>query len=503
MDSMSSPTPATPPAAIAHPSAKNLFTAIAWTAAAKWIAQVVSWASTLIVLRLLKPDDFGLVGMAGTYLGLVMLLSEFGIGAAVVALRDIDAAQTRQLHTLAVMLGCVGTLLSLAVAVPISRFFKTPEVAVLIAVMSCGFAITAFRSVPFSLLQKDMQFRTLSWMEALQSLVQATACVALAWFGAGYWSLVLSGLAGSITATILPFVWRPISLAWPNFRAIAESMGFSWRVLVSRLSWYCFSNADFVVAGRVLGRTELGIYTVAWTIANMPGEKIASMVTRVTPAFFSAVQSDKAALRRYLTMLTETLSIAMFPIVTGLALVTPDFVRVAMGEKWLVAVFPIQLLAVYTFVRSIVSLLPQINHVVGLARFGMWHSLASLAVLPASFFFFSRWGVPGIAFVWVTIYPLLLIPLFIRTLRAIDMPVAEYLRVITPALLASAIMTIVLFGVRASLPADANAIVRLTMQVATGAAVYGLALWMFFPQRVLRYVEFTRRFVWKRQPAQA
>ena len=432
-----------------HLSGRRLVGAVAWTAGGKWIAQVFSWASTLAVVRLLSPSDFGLMGMATAYLGLVTLLTEFGIGAAIIVLRDLTDEQIAQLNTTAILLGAAGMLASIGLAIPISNFYHAPELTAIIAVMSVIFLITSFRSVPYCLLQRDLRFRTLSWVDASQALVQAAVSVSLAAMGAHYWSLVVSALAGSVIAAVLPIKVRPVAFARPVFNAIRESILFSRRILVSRLSWYMYTNADFVVAGRVLGTTALGAYTVAWNIANLPGEKIVSVVLRVTPTFFSAVQNDKAALRKYLVTLTEAMSVVMFPAVCGFAIICPQFVALAFGSRWTAAIIPMQVLAVYAFLRSIVALLPQIMNVVGEVRFGMWCSLVNLVLLPPSFYIGSRWGVNGIAAVWAVVYPLSTVPQYWRTLRSIDMPFREYLNALKPAFVSTAIMMLVIHSVEA------------------------------------------------------
>ena len=118
-------------------------------------------------------------------------------------------------------------------------------------------------------------------------------------------------------------------------------MRFSGDVLGSRVAWYAYSNSDFLVAGRMLGQAPLGAYTLAWTIASTPVEKITNMITRVTPAFFSAVQDDKPHLRRYLLGITDGLSLLTFPASLGMALVADQFVLVVLGAKWAPAIIPL------------------------------------------------------------------------------------------------------------------------------------------------------------------
>src|SRR2546425_8629430 len=110
-------------------------------------------------------------------------------------------------------------------------------------------------------------------------------------------------------------------------------MTFSRHIIVGRLAWYVYSNADFLVAGRILGKVALGLYEVGWNLANVPIEKITSLVGQVTPAVFSAVQRDHAALRRYLLRVTEGLALITFPASLGLALVAPDFVLLTLGRS--------------------------------------------------------------------------------------------------------------------------------------------------------------------------
>src|SRR5436190_24178728 len=106
---------------------RALLHGVAWTAAAKWAAQVLSWASWLIVARLLSPEDYGLVGMATIYFGLITLLSEFGLGTAVLVVRELSVGQINQLNGMAVLLGLAGVLGSCAAAIPLGHSFRAPH----------------------------------------------------------------------------------------------------------------------------------------------------------------------------------------------------------------------------------------------------------------------------------------------------------------------------------------------------------------------------------------
>src|SRR5260370_41786796 len=105
----------------------TLVRGLAWTVGVKWAAQLIAWASTLIVARLLTPDDYGLVGMATVLLGLANLISEFGVGTTVITLRDLSEHEIAQLNGFAILLGQAAFVLSCLAAVPLGIFFKSPR----------------------------------------------------------------------------------------------------------------------------------------------------------------------------------------------------------------------------------------------------------------------------------------------------------------------------------------------------------------------------------------
>ena len=466
---------------------RSLLGGIAWTAGAKWAGQAISWAVTLIVARILTPADFGIVGMATVYLGLVTLVAEFGLGTAVVTLRDLSSVQLKQINTLSVAFGLAGALLSCALAAPLGRFFHSPRLPLVIIVMSSAFIMMAFQSIPYSLLTRDLRFKLLAGINTAMVLAQAATALVLALLGWGYWALVIGSLVGTAVLSVLPIVRAPQGFARPRAADLGRVMRFSRHVIVTRAAWYGYSNADFVVAGRVLGEAPLGVYTLAWNLASVPLEKITAMLTTVTPSFFSAVQTQHAELRRYLLRMSEGLALVTFPATLGLALVAPDFVQLLLGARWMGAVAPLELLAIYASIRSVVTLLPQVLIAVGETRFMMWVTLLMLLALPPVFWLGSRWGAVGIAAGWVLVYPVLTLPLLFRTLRAIHMRLGEYLRGLWPAASASAVMCVAVLLLKWACPPVWPAYVRLGLEVGTGAAVYVAVLMGAHRERALTY----------------
>ena len=470
----------------------SLVRGLAWTGAVKWCSQLLSWLSTIVVARLLMPEDYGLVTMAGVLLGMISLFNEFGLGAAVVALRNITEDQITRIHGLASLFGAVGFLVSCLVAIPAGQFFGAPEVARIMMVKGVARALVSMRSLPTAVLEKDLRFKFLAFLEGGQSIVATLTTLGLAWWGAGYWALVGGGLAGSAAATAVLTVYRPLRRTWPTVQALREVIRFSSHVLVSRVAGYAAVTSDLLIAGRMLGEAVVGIYSFANTLANIPMEKVTALASRVMPAFYSSVQTDPSALRRYLLLLTEGLSLITFPVGIGVSFVAEDGVGMLLGAKWLDAVAPLKILACWAVFRSVFTLTTPILYVTGGSRLAMYNSLLCAMLYPLGFLLGSRWGAVGLAFAWIVVQPPSWVPIYYHVLRAIGLPFWTYLGALRPAFVGTASMAGGIFLFMHVIPPDTLPSVRLVGEVVCGAVIYSSVVMLFYRDRLMQFVALIR-----------
>jgi PST family polysaccharide transporter len=472
---------------------QSLIKGMFWTGLVKWSSQVVSWVTTIFVARMLRPEDYGVVGMAGTFIGLVGLLNEFGVGITIVSLRDLNDRIVAQLNSLSVVLGAAGFLLSCAAAIPLAQFYETPEVGWVVVAMAVGFLFTGFRTVPSALLQKELRFRVLALIDGLQVFVQASFMVIVAMLGFGYWTLVIGGLVGTLCATIATIAVRTHSFATPSIAPLREAMTFSWHIVISRLSWCIQANADSVITGKVLGQAALGAYGMALSLAMVPVEKVAAVVSQVTTSLFAAVQKDGVALRRYFLSLTEGFSLLIFPATVGIALVAEEFVLLVLGDKWAAVVPPLEVLAFYAAFRAIQTLPPQVLFVTGGSRLGMWNALGVAVVLPLSFYLLSGWGTRGIAVSWLIVHPLAATQTNWFVFKKLGITVAEYLIALRPAFIGTLCMLVSVEFIKHVMPQNWSLGWRFSAEVVTGAGVYAVTALSIHGERVRSFVHLIRR----------
>jgi PST family polysaccharide transporter len=474
---------------------RAMLSSIAWTGAAKWTVQALSWISTIFVVRLLSPTDYGIVGMAATFLAILAPLCDFGIWTAIVQGTAVTRDQIERLNGFSLALGVACTGIAWAGSIPITAFYQDPTLRSVLPVMGLTFLFGSFKVVPTALIARDMGFRTLAALEALEALSLLVITLSLALGGFGYWALAIGPVASRAVGALLAIRARPTAFRIPYpFSRISGLVHFGALVAVSTLAWYAYSHADQVVVGRMMGEATLGAYTIGITLASLPIDKIAQLYQRVAASVIARVQDDRAAVARYLLGLTEGVSILSFPLTIGMALVADLFVPVVLGDQWQAAIVPLRLLAVAAALRSLDPLLAQVLFATGHASQNARSMTVAALSFPVLFFLSARWGLAGIATTWLIAHPAIVMTWQLRyTLRVAESRLIDYLKVLWPAVSSTAIMAAAVIGVRILLGDRASPPVAFAACIAMGVAAYLTAIATLHPHRLQVAWRFARQ----------
>jgi len=467
---------------------------LAWTAGAKWATQFLTWASILILARLLSPSDYGLGEMAGLYFNITNVLAEFGIGTAVLHMPELSRKALSQLHLFSCLL-CTALFALATLGTPlVASFFRSSDHLLFFMVGNTSLFITGFQAVPMGLLQRDMDYRRLSLAEAAAVTVQSVVMVITAWLGWGAWALMAGASAGKITSAVMVCSWKHVGFSWPRWQEIRAPLNLGRQLALGRLAWAAYTQADVVVIGRILGGEVLGIYRMAMNLASAPAEKISTLIMRTASPLFANVMNDRPLVRRYYLIMAEVLSLVVMPLMLGLAIVAPQAVPVVLGAKWLGAVAPLRWLAIFMILRTMGILSEQVLVSQLLTRFTMRMSILNLFVMPAAFVLTAKWlGTGGVASAWLILSPITLFPLLFVLLRKIELPWSQYLGALFPAMAGSAAMVIVVGGLSRWQPvASLPPWMMLACLVAAGGGIYAAILLAFFRERVVRYLRFLK-----------
>lgn len=475
------------------PLHRTFLSGFVWASVTKWLTLGVTWGSVFYTARLLSPEDFGLAGMAG-FLGIVaQVLAEFGLGSAVMRMRELKEREIGQLHVISMGLGLLSIGFCVALAGWTAEFFRQPLLKELLIWNSLGFLVMAVQAVPQGLLLRDLDYRRLSLSEGWQSVVQAVLLVVCALAGLRYWSFVISTIAGRVVAAGLAWYWKPVPLGWPRWREVEPALRFGLEVAGARLSSNLALQVDGLVIGRVMGEGPLGVYRMALNLASAPVEKVAQLLMRVTGPLFARLNDDLVEMGRYFFVLSDALVIVLAPLTVGFMVTMPEIVDVLLGEKWRGIIEPSRWLAFYMSLRSMATLAQQVLVSVGKTRFFFWTSLLSLIALPPAFYIAGQYSLEWVGAVWVITAPLLLLPQVWMALRQMQCSIRSYIRLLLPSLGCAAGMGLAVWGVREWLPAGMAAWQKLLVAVAVGGVVYAGLLWKVHGENLVRYYKIIRR----------
>jgi O-antigen/teichoic acid export membrane protein len=447
---------------------------VLWIGSFRWAAQVLSWLSTLVVIRLLSPSDYGIVGMALTWIGVASVVSELGLGAAVVALPRLSSREAAQLHVVAIAAGITMAGISLLAAPIIAAFFREPILNVVVPVLSALFVLESGRTVPVALLSRQLEYRTVALMEFGRAVGTTVAVLSFALMGYGYWSLVFGSLIGTgLASGWALWIVRPAYL-WPSWSELSTPIQYSRHIVVNRLAWQIYINADYVIVGRLLGVQALGLYAVARNLSALPAEKLGNVVTAAAGPFFAAIRADRQKLRHYVCRVTEVLCITLHPVLIGFCLVADLAVPIALGAQWTEAVPALRILLVYATLHSATTLLHPVLLVTGHTRIAMHAALLTLFVLVPGFVIGAQQGgARGAALVWLMSFPIVIAWPLRTALRAIDVKMTAYLALWRPAAEAVAVMMVAVILARSGAQVVRCSLeTELAVAVAVGAVAY-------------------------------
>jgi teichuronic acid exporter len=453
---------------------KQVVHSLKWTAVLRTLAQAVSWSVTLIVMRLLNPDDYGLMTVAMVGVGVMSLIAELGLGAALVQAEELDTLILRQVFG-AVLLLNMGIITVLCCMAPaMAYFFHEPRLKLIVQVVSLQFLPIALCVVPDALLKRNMQFHTISFIEFTISIIGAVTTLSMAWVGYGVWALVAGTLAMAVCKAGA-LLWNSPGRCSPSFRmhGMRKHVLFGGQITATGILWFLYTEADVFLAGRLLGASSVGFYSVSKQLASLPMNKLSQILNQVLYPAFSRLQNEPERAAINMLRLVELITFVTIPVVWGMSCVSREFVPLLLGSKWEPAILPLQIICLVIPFRVVAGFTMTVAQSMGRADLMMVNALVSCMVMPAAFLIACRYGLEGLAWVWVIVYPWVLAFNIHCSVKIVGLGLSDIAWAMLPTLAVGVVMYATVEGLRLSLPLSTLTMwLRLTILVAIGAMVY-------------------------------
>jgi len=452
---------------------KKALIAVRWAATARLAGQVLSWAMTIVVIRLLSPVDYGLIAMAMILPSALYLINDLGLDVVLVQNQAPDIAFIRQVFGVVMVINLVCALLLVVSAPLVAAFFHELRLVPILRVLSLLFVLSIFETLPRARLERRLDFRTQSMITLLATGLSGLLTLTLAWTGAGVWALVW-GRLGSAAVTVLGLNLLAPSLCWPSFSlaAVRRSLSFGGLVTLERVAWQVFTNADKAIGGRRWAEATLGLYTVAQNLATMPMHRTGGFINAIGLPAFSHVQDRLGDVRFYLLKVTRIMSVMSFPLFVGLAVTAPEAVALLLGPKWPGAAPIFQALALIMPLRMLSTLLPPVLWGISRPAISAGNGWIAAGTILAACLVGAPWGAMGMAGAWLSAYPVVFLITLRRTATVIGLTLRDFAAAILWPAVASTLMVAAVTAARGIVPAGASPGLALLMLVPLGALAY-------------------------------
>jgi O-antigen/teichoic acid export membrane protein len=436
----------------ASPLARQAGRSARWAVLQSGGKHFVDLAVFLLLAKLIVPADFGLVAMANTWLVLLAVLVELGLGEAIVQRRQLDEVHTHTAFWLGLGLALL-LALSLLLAAPLAaRMYAQPQLTPVLQALAPLCLLQAATVVPQALLQREFGFRALALRTLAGSITGGVLGLSLAWHGAGAWSLVAQQLCAAVIGQIglwWASSWRP---RWRFSREHArELLVFGRNVLGAKLLNVLASKADDFLVGLVLGPVALGFYSVACRMLLALEQLFCHGVDAVALSAFSRVAQRPAELRQLFLGAARLAAWLAFPVFGGLSLLAPELVLAVLGPAWQPSA---QLLAVL-LLAGLVQALMHFNHAVFKAcdrpQLSMRLALGSTAFNLIVLLVVVRFGMMAVAWSYLARCALIAPLGLVLAARLMALPLSSYLACLKWPALSCGLAALAVYALRAQM----------------------------------------------------
>ncbi len=461
--------------------------AFVWRWGSQVAMQLITWTSTILVVRLLDPTDYGLFAMSQVVLTALAFLNGQSFATSLVQTEHVDDRRIGQIFGLLLVFNGAMAATQIISAPYAAEYFGEPMVEDMLRIQALIYATIPFTALPSQLLARRLEFRKQAQANMVAAIIGAVVALWLAWEGYGVWALVYAPIcmfsARAIGLTIAARVFvKPIF----DPRGAWDLVTFGGTLTVCQLFWIIQSQSDIVIAGRMLPTYELGLYAEALFLTLIVTARFLPPINEVAFAAYSELHRDGKALGPYYVKTARLVMTVTAPIYMGLALTSEPAVLTLFGEKWAGMAPIVGGLALVMPAFALQLICAPVTNAMGITRVYLFTSVCGAIIMPLAFLTavqFEGSAAMGLVHAWWVAAPALCTITLIATLPRIGVGPITLLRELAPVALACAAMTLAVLGAQ-RLIVFGTPWIDLAWSAAIGAGVYAGVFWLVWPHIV-------------------
>ncbi len=450
----------------------------AWNSATYIGSKLMVFITTIILARLLTPEDFGLLALGMILINYLDTVDGLGIADALIYRQSEQEHAYNVAFVINILVGTVITIVGILVAPLVAQFFNEPRVTGILQVLVLSYLISGIGSLIASRFRKELDFRSKFVVSVGKAVVKGGVSIILALTGFGVWSLVWGQLAGTITATGLNWIrsgWMPKIVF--DFDIARSLFGYGWQMILVDIFGMIYKNVDYIIVGYLIGATQLGFYTMGYRLPEMIIMNLCNVFGQTLFPVYSKLQNNINELRigfikslQYLSLLTIPAGLLMF-------VIAPDFVKVFYSEKWAATIPIVQALSIYAAIYSLSHNAGDVYKATGRPAILNQIGVVKLIITIPALWIAAPYGILYVAIAQIGTTTILTVLSLAIAKKIIGFNWVELLQAIRPAIVSALIMFVLATLLRLQLKGLPD-IINLGIVGVCGSIFYIGALWL-------------------------
>jgi O-antigen/teichoic acid export membrane protein len=443
-----------------------------WAFALRIVSRLFGLARTIVLARLLAPNDFGLYGIALLSLSALETFSQTGFDQALIQKKEDTKPYLDTAWTVQVIRGFVLAIILVLGAPLVGSFFGEPRAVLLVRVLGTAVLLKSLGNIGIVYFKKELAFHKQFIYEFSGTFVNLAVAIPAAFILRSVWALVFGLLAGNFVRMVVSYFihsYRPrLGLDKHQFK---ELFVFGKWVLGSSAIIFLITQGDDAFVGKALGATALGFYQLAYRLSNISATEVTHVISQITFPVYSKLQGNMESLLRTYNRVLRVTSFLALPIAGCTVVLASEFTRMLLGEKWMPMVPAVQVLCIFGVTRAINGTFGAFFHGIGMPRVITRIAAMQLLLMAAMIYpLTTNIGITGTAIAVTLPNALVLIPFFLKLENVLNTRAVQLLKPMQIPLLACGIMVVSLIAGKAFLnPESIGAIFGL---LALGGVAY-------------------------------
>lgn len=460
----------------------------AWLGTGQMLRQGLAFATNIILARTLFPDDFGLFALAFAAAEIAQILTDFGLGAAIIQRQEKSQVALTTCFWITMGVGVLIAILLILGGPLLASFYDRPEVIFLVIPLAINMVICASLVVPQAVLTQDLKFREITIAQIIGSVTASIGSISLAMAGTGVWALASQPAIGNITTGVMLFYfsrWRPTGTLL--LTSIQGMISFSWKMLSISLISSIGRNLHAFILGKQLSASALGHYNLASGITGSILFQISSVIVKVMFPTLASMRDDPTRLPAVWLKASSAIAIISFPTMAGVIAVAPDLVPVVFGQQWIPAIDVLRILCVVMAVQSVLTTAGTILMVLGRVDILLRITVATVPAIGVALWYGVKYGIEGAAIGYALVNIVSYAITSMLACREIRLAYSIFFLELAPWAIASIIMALIVASL-ATLLEGYSPGARLIISIVIGMILYASILLIFSRRQAIELI---------------